>query len=432
VVFGQVASTLTRDAIFPRFFASRGLPGPDLKVLQVHNRYRSSSPSGENRVVDNEALALRSEGHIVEQFERHTEEIDHWPAVKKALLPARVVWSRDSYTTLVRALRQNRPDVVHVHNTFPLLSSSVLHACSRERVPVVTTLHNYRLICPAGALFRDGAPCHECVGRLPLPAVRHGCYRGSTLATVPMAISTVVHRHTWGGLVSAYVCVSESERERLAPLGLPRDRVFVKPNLIFASALGPVADKREVVVYLGRLTAIKGVGTLMNAWDIFRASSPDGGLRMAIAGSGPMEDEVVAWAARRPEVDFLGMLTPAECDLLLSGARAAVVPSESEETFGLVAIEAMRAGVPVIAAAHGALPELVGDGEEGTLYPPGDVAALAKVFHEVETVPERYAGYGDNARKAYQTRFDPDANIKRLVSIYEFAVENPVWASGPR
>jgi glycosyltransferase involved in cell wall biosynthesis len=395
----------------------------------VHNRYRSSTPSGENRVVDNEATALRHRGHTVNRFERYTEEIEQWSAVKKALLPGRILWNPEAYTSLVRILRNSRPDVVHVHNTFPLLSSSVLHACFRERVPVVATLHNYRLMCPSGELFRKDAPCTECVGTLPIPSLRHGCYRGSRVATVPLAVSTVVNRKAWRELVSAYVCVSRSEAEKLEPFGLPRHRVFVKTNLILEDEVGPSSAQRDVVVYMGRLTAIKGVQTLMNAWDLHRAASPGSNLRLAIAGSGPLEADLTAWAGSRPEVDFLGLLNPAQCALLLSRARAAVVPSESEETFGLVALEAMRAGVGVIAAGHGALPELVTDGEVGTLFPPGDVAALARILDEVGSAPEHYAWYGNNARMAYKTKFDPDANIDQLESIYRFAVEHPAWDS---
>lgn len=398
-----------------------------LKVLQLHNRYKPSSPSGENQVVDNEAAALRRGGHFVEQFERFTEEIEHWGPVKKALLPGRILWSGEAYKDLLAELRRSRPDVVHVHNTFPLLSTSVLYACARARVPLVASVHNYRLICPAGEVFRDGAPCSDCLGRLPWPALRHRCYRGSALATVPMAISTIVNRRTWPDLVSAYICVSESQRDKLRPLGLPEKRVFVKANLILAGSAQPFSSRADMVVYLGRLTAIKGVQVLMSAWDLYRASSAGPRLQLVIGGSGPLEDEVVEWARGRPEVDFLGLLQPEECSRLVGRARAVVVPSQSEETFGLVAVEAMSAGTPVIAAAHGALPELVVDGGSGALFPPADTAALAKVLLDLESEPDRYARYGDQARKQYEARFDPEANLRQLLSIYRFAIEHPAW-----
>lgn len=398
-----------------------------LKILQVHNRYRSSSPSGENRVVDNEAAALSQRGHTLQHFERFSEEIDTWTAPKKALLPGRVVWSASSYNSLVHYLRQNRPDLVHIHNLFPLLSPSVLHACSRERVPLVATLHNYRPMCPTGELFRQGAICHECAGRTPVAAVRHRCYRSSSLATLPLALSSALNQRTWQAKVSAFICISESQRRILSPLGLPAHRTFVKPNLVPSAPSAPRSQKQNIVVFTGRLAEAKGVHTLIKAWDLYSAASSGDTLRLVIAGAGPLSDDVSAWAKGRPDIDFLGMLRPDDCGALLQTARATVVPSDWEETFGLVVIEAMAAGVAVIASAHGSFPELLIDGEEGTLFPPGDAAALAKAFHDLETAPDRYERYGYNARTAYETRFDPHTNLDRLLAIYEFAIEHPVW-----
>ncbi len=402
-----------------------------MKILQVHNRYRSSSPSGENRVVDNEASALRRHGHVVDQFERFSEEIEGWSAPKRALLPGRVVWSTEAYRALTRHLRQQRPDVVHVHNTFPLLSPSVFEACFRERVPVVVTLHNYRPMCPTGELFRDGAVCHDCAGRLPVPAVRHGCYRGSSLATLPLAASTVVNRRRWREKISAYVCISESQRQILRPLGLPEERVFVKTNLIPALVGSPGHERRGIIVFTGRIAKAKGVDVLMEAWDRYSGAPTGGPLRLVIAGAGPLDDVLSQWARDRADVEYVGILSPTDCTALLETARATVVPSVWEETFGLVVVEAMRAGVAVIASDHGSFPELLVDGTEGRLFPPGDAAALANVFHDVASEPDRYVRFGANGRKAYETRFDPDANVMQLMSIYEFATEHPAWKRRP-
>ena len=403
-----------------------------MRILQIHNRYRSSAPSGENRVVDNEAAALREQGHTVMRFERFSDDISGWKAPKKALLPAKIVWSGESYKSLGRAIRDDRPDVVHVHNTFPLLSPSVLQACWNERVPVVATLHNYRLMCPTGDLFREGAVCHDCVGRTPVPGVLHGCYQGSRLATVPLAVSAVANRRGWRGRVSAYVCISQSQRDILLPLGLPVDRTFVKHNLVPAKPPAAQAETAKTVVFTGRITEAKGISVLMEAWDVYSRSSVDSSLRLVIAGGGPLEEEVAAWAQVRENVDFLGILSPADCQALLSTASAAVVPSVWEETFGLVVVEAMAAGVPVIAAAHGSFPELMVEGEEGTLFPPGDVAALANVFRDVDEQPELYARYGLSARKAYEARFEPEGNVNQLLSIYEFAIRNPAYDGPPQ
>jgi glycosyltransferase involved in cell wall biosynthesis len=168
----------------------------------------------------------------------------------------------------------------------------------------------------------------------------------------------------------------------------------------------------------------------MKAWDIYSASAQGERLRLVIAGAGPLDGDVAAWAQGRSDVEFLGILSNKECEVLLQSARAAVIPSVWEEPFGLVALEAMGAGVPVIASANGAFPELIVDQEEGSLFPPGDAAALARAFHDVETAPVRYERYGRNARKAYDTRFSPDGNVSKLVSIYEFAMQHPVWEPG--
>src|ERR1700735_3403435 len=148
-----------------------------MKILLVHNRYRSGTPSGENRVAEQESSALAAQGHEVSRFDRSSDEIEHWSLAKKATLPARIVWNSETFRDMRGALRAQRPDVVHVHNTFPLLSAAVLYACRDAGVPVVATLHNYRLACAGGDFFRDGAVCHDCAVGAPAPALRHGCYR---------------------------------------------------------------------------------------------------------------------------------------------------------------------------------------------------------------------------------------------------------------
>src|SRR6185437_9782112 len=168
-----------------------------MRILLVHNRYRSSAPSGENRVVDQEGEALAAQGHEVIRFGRSSDEIGQWSVAKKASLPVRTIWSHETYRDLKAVLREHRPDVVHVHNTFPLLSASVLYACRDAGVPVVATIHNYKLACANGTFFRDGAVCHDCAHGLSVQAVQHGCYRGSRTATAPVVLATSLHRRAW-------------------------------------------------------------------------------------------------------------------------------------------------------------------------------------------------------------------------------------------
>ena len=397
-----------------------------MRVLVAHNRYRSTSPGGEDRVVDQERAALVARGHTVEQFERFNDDIEEWSVARRAAVPAQVVWSRSARRSLSHVIREFRPDVVHVHNTFPLLSPSVLYACRAAAVPAVVTLHNYRLTCATGDLFRDGSLCHECVGRrFPTAALRHGCYQGSTIKTVPIAIASATHLRAWRTLPAAYLFISNRQREILDSLQLPRDRIFVKPNLVPAGVVPSTrVERSHIVVYAGRLAAAKGVPLLMDAWDRYEATG-GGNLRLVIAGAGPLADAVAKWAAGKSSVEVRGMLSRDDCAALVARARAAIVPSAWEEAFGLVAVEAMACGVAPVAPAHGSFPELLEDGRDGVLFEPGNASALASVLHDIDTNPQRYDAYGKAARERYEKHFDPDANVDQLLDTYRFAIANP-------
>jgi glycosyltransferase involved in cell wall biosynthesis len=424
-----------------------------MRIVQVHSRYRSAAPSGENRVADTEAAALAALGHEVFRFQFRSDDIEGWSRTRRATLPAKVIWSREAYQGLTAELRLRQPDVVHVHNTFPLLSASVLYACRDFGVPVVATIHNYKLSCASGDFFRAGAVCHDCAGRLPLPAVVHGCYRGSRAATVPVAMATAVHRQAWRSMVSAYVFLTEAQRDLLAALRLDPGRTFVRSNLIPAGPVRPTPalsdtglsdtgpERSPMVVYAGRLDEAKGARLLMAAWDAYldmateqppekgSAGRPAGEqLRLVIAGAGPLERELASWASGRAGVELVGQLDPAECAELVAGARAVLVPSAWEECFGLVTVEAMAAGTPPVAAGHGSLPELIADGVDGVIFAPGDPAALGRVLADVERRPEYYEALGRQARESYEKRFDSQRNLDQLVDIYQFAISHRVRA----
>lgn len=395
-----------------------------MKVLLVHNQYRSATPSGENRVVEREAEALARAGHEVLRFGRNSDEIAQWSVAKKASLPARVVWSRETHRDLTTRLRESRPDVVHVHNTFPLLSASVLYACRDAAVPVVATIHNYRLVCASGDFFRDGTVCHDCMHRLPIAGVVHGCYRGSRSASAPLVVASAVHRKAWRSLVSAYVFISAAQRDLHVGLRLPADRVFVRHNMIPRRDVQP-SPREPMVMYAGRLDEVKGLRLLMAAWDRYRGTSREPGLRLLVAGAGPLEHEIAAWASTRPSVEMVGHVTAARCSELISRSRAVLVPSVWEETFGLVVVEAMATGTPPIAAEHGALVELITPEVDGALFRPGDPAALARAIADIEGQPGKYEVYGKQARETYDQRFNPAHSLKYLLEIYSFAIAHP-------
>jgi glycosyltransferase involved in cell wall biosynthesis len=389
-----------------------------LRILVVHNRYRSEQPSGEDNVVDQEVDLLREAGHQVDRFERRSDEISEMSLPRKAMVPLGVPWNPAARTALATRLRQVRPDVVHVHNTFPLLSASVVDACRSAGVPVVTTLHNYTQVCPSGTLYRDGSVCTECVGRLPIPAVRHGCYRGSSVATVPLALSFMANKKRWWSSVSRFLCISDAQRRTLIANGMPADLLAVKYNFV------PDTDFRrtgagEHLLYLGRLTEEKGVRLLMAAWD--RVAAKGGlGVPLVIAGAGPLADEVTRWATGRHDVRFVGRLDKPESRAIVARSVAVVVPSQWLETFGLVVVEAMAAGVPSVVAGHSSLAELVTDGVTGLTYTPGDDESLAAALGRVVRAP---SSLGLAARERYDSEFTKAVGLSNLLTHYRAVIE---------
>ena len=402
-----------------------------MRILIVHNRYRPTAPSGENRVVDQECAELVARGHDVALFERHSRDVASWSLLRRAMLPARILWSEDSRRSIAAELARFGPDVVHVHNTFPLITPAILYACRDAAAPVVATVHNYKLGCANGELFRDGSVCHDCLGGSVLPAVTHACYRNSRAATAPVAAALALHANAWRSLVSAYIFISAAQRDALAPVRLPAERSFVKHNFVPP----PVGTPRDAptehsVVFVGRLDAAKGAAFLMRAWDEFRVRRPGSTLRLVVVGSGPLEVHVRRWASRHPTVTATGRVSSEDVTRILGRARAAVLPSQWEETFGLVAVEAMAAGTAPVASAHGAFPELISDGRDGALFKPSDPTALVDVLADVDDNAERWEEYGRRAREAYLSRFTAEANIERLLDIYRFAVDHRVGQHG--
>jgi len=397
-----------------------------LRVLVVHNTYRSEQPSGEDRVVHQEVELLATAGHDVDMYLRHSDDIAAMSLAAKAMVPLRVPWNRQARADLAAHLRARRPDVVHIHCTFPLLSPSVVAACADVGVPAVATLHNYTQVCAPGTLYRDGRICTDCVGGSPLQAVRHGCYRASRPATLPLVVAQTANRDLWWSGIARFLCVSRSQRHILVQAGMPADRMTVHHNLVVDQDVHR-ATRPNHVLYLGRLTEEKGLRLLMAAWDqhVARAAAR---LPLVVAGSGPLQHEVAHWAEARPEVQFLGLQTRDQCKELLAGAAAVVAPSVWLEAFGLVVVEAMAAGVPVVAAAHGAFVELVDHGVTGLLFRPGDVESLVDGLAQVQSGPARNRSMGEAARARYERDFAPEVGVRRLVTEYRAAIDGSLCA----
>lgn len=392
-----------------------------MKVLVVHNRYRSAHPSGENAVVDDESRLLGEHGAVVERLEVESDEIEGWGAVRRAALPARVVWSGRGHRLVRAAIERFDPDVVHVHNTFPLLSPSALWAARRSRAAVVQTLHNFRALCPAATFLRDGKVCEDCLGRLPLPALRHGCYRGSRAATAPLVALAGVHRAlgTWERCVDRFVVPSEFARGAYVRAGWAGERLEVKYNTVVDPGLRR-SGAGDGFVCVARLSAEKGVDVLLRAW---AEAFPEGGERLTIVGSGEDEAALRAQAEGLVGVEFAGRLDHPAVLAAMSRARAVIVPSRCFEVFPRTVAEAYSLGVPVVASRLGSLREIVHEGETGQLFNHESHSELAAALRELATSAERALALGHGARAAYEERLHPARVTAQLLACYGRAVE---------
>jgi glycosyltransferase involved in cell wall biosynthesis len=388
-----------------------------MKILLVHNYYRSSAPSGEDAVARNERKLLEDHGVEVVVYEKFNDDLDDSTLWKKLRLAAHTVWSPRTYREVRSLLERVKPDLVHVHSIHPQVSPSVYSACRAAGVPVVHTLHNYRFVCPGALLQRDGRPCEDCLGRWPWRALRHRCCRGSLGATAAVAAMISFMRISGAfGKVNRFVAVAQFARRQLVAGGLPPGRLEVKPNFL-PEAPAQVSESREnYAVFLGRLTEEKGVRTLIHAW----RDVP--GLSLKIIGSGALHRDMAALAAGLGvPADFLGVLDRAAVLAVLGKARFLVVPSEWYETFGMVAIEAYACGTPVLASRLGALEEIVLEGETGLCFEAGNAADLAAQANLLAADPERARQMGHRARQVFLERFASEGNFQQLMEIYRRA-----------
>ncbi len=386
-------------------------------VILLHCRYRERG--GEDEVFAAELDLLRSHG---------------WAPLPVVLEPADVatlrgrlrtglqaVWSREWAARIGRLCRQTRAKIVHVHNYFPTLSPAVFRACAEAGVPVVHTLHNYRICCPNALLLREGRPCHACVGkRFAWPGVVHGCYHGSRAETAAVAAISGVHRAmgTWTGKVDGYIALSEFSRRTFIEAGLPEEKIFVKPNF-HAPDLGPGDENGGFVLFAGRLADYKGVMTMLEAWE-----GVDRRIRLLVAGDGPLAGAVGKAVRDRPNIEWLGRRSKGEVLTLMKRATALIHPSLSYENFPLAIVEAFATGLPVIASRRGAAAELVEHGRTGRLCAAGQSESLAAEVNWIHSHPRARAAMRSAARAEYLEKYTAEKNYQRLMEIYGRVMEN--------
>ncbi|MEU1752031.1 glycosyltransferase family 4 protein [Micromonospora matsumotoense] len=417
-----------------------------MRIVVAHNRYREAQPSGENTMVDSEIGQLTAAGVEVLPFIRSSDEIPSMPKSAKALLPISPIYAPRAQQDLSRLLTEHRPDVLHLHNPYPLLSPWVVRTAHKHGVPVVQTVHNYRQVCSSGIYFRDGVICQDCKGRaLAVPSIVHRCYRDSRAQSALMAATLAVHRGTWRS-VDRFIALTSAIADHLTDYGIPAERIVVKPNAVpDPGAPTPLGDG---FLFLARLTPEKGVDLLLDAW----RRHPVGSLgALRVAGDGELRPLVEAAAAERADVVYLGQLDRAGVRAAVEASAVVIAASMWHDVLPTVIIEALASGRPVLGTALGGIPYLVGadaphepagtgpaavasavaghapppagppaipagllGGTAGWVVPP-DPGALAAAL------PVARAGaalLSAPARLRYEQTFHPDVVLKRHLAIY--------------
>lgn len=399
-----------------------------MKIVVIHNRYQHRG--GEDVACEAETRLLQTAGHAVIEYVRSNTELNAGSFLHHLSAAAGTVWSRRSYRELRKLLFREKPDIAHFHNTFPLISPAAYYACADAGVPVVQTLHNYRLLCPNAYFLRNGRVCQQCLGRtVPWPGVLHACYRQSRAATAVVATMLVAHHifQTWQNQVAAYIALTEFARQQFIAGGLPAEKVFVKPNFVEHDP-GPKQIFGDYALYVGRLSDEKGTRPLLAAWAQLRQE-----IRLKIAGDGPVREELALALGRVGSVrvvQWLGAVPQSKILALMRGARFLVVPSICFENFPLAIAEAFASALPVIASRLGAMAEIVADGETGLHFAPGDPSDLAAKAEWAWTHPREMAAMGLRARAVFEEKYSPGSALANLESIYGWALR-PYSLSSP-
>lgn len=386
-----------------------------MRILIVHNYYQQLG--GEDIVFETESALLTSKGHDVFQFTQHNDDIQ---SGNKLALLKDTFWNQRVKNELKAYIREVKPDVVHFHNTFPMISPAAYYAVKEEGLPIVQTLHNYRLICPNGLFFRDGHICESCLNKtLSLPGIFHSCYRDNKAATAVTAGMTAFHTYlgTWANAVDVFVANSQFAQDKLIEGGLPAEKFSFKPNFLHpAPETGD--GEGQFGLYVGRLAPEKGLNTLLEAWE--KLEQP---FTLKIIGDGPLAPLVEEFAKRDIGVEWLGKLPLEEVYPIMGKASFLAFTSEWYETFGRVAIEAFASGTPVIASKIGAIEELVTPFYNGLQFEAGNADDLHTQIQWTLDHPEEMAHMRENARLDFEEKYTAQQNYFQMMDIYQGAID---------
>lgn len=384
-----------------------------MRILIAHNFYQQ--PGGEDQVFKAETNLLERRGHQVFHFTKHNDDVAD---VGKLALAKKTIWNQQTYQELRASISDLKPDVVHFHNTLPLISPAAYHAVKDAGLPVIQTLHNYRLMCPKATLYRNNSVCEDCIGlNFKWPSIKHSCYRDNRAASAVISSMLSLHqlRGTYTNKVDAYIALTEFSKNKFIEAGLPADKLFVKPNFLDFDP-GHSYQHGTYALFVGRLTEEKGVRTLLESWRLVSD------VPLKIVGGGPLSDEVAHAAQENPLIEYVGFQSRDEVMALMKNAMMLVFPSLWYEGLPVTIIEAFAVGLPIVASRLGNMSTLITEHETGLLFEANNPQDLSQ---QVATLKENMSlrqTISDASRKVFELEYSDESNYRQLIRIYEMFV----------
>ena len=379
-------------------------------ILIVHNYYRI--PGGEDTVVKNEKDMLEENGHKVVLYTRNNDEIKNLGKIK---LLFESFFSFKTYNEVKRIVKENNIDVVHVHNTLPLVSPSIYYAAKKCKVKVIQTVHNFRLMCPSGTFTRKNSICEDCVQQNLFAAIRHKCYRNSKIQTSIVALTLLLHRilGTYK-IIDKYIVLTEFNKNKLKVI-LDEKKIVIKPNFVKRSMNLELNNEKKHFLFLGRIEELKGIRLLVKTCEKMK------NIEIVIAGTGPLEEEIKQYIKKNKikNINLVGYKSKEEVFNLLKTAKALIVPSQCYEGFPMTIVESLSLGVPVITGNIGNLSTIIKHNYNGLIFNYNNEKSLMIAIDKLnkDVVLRKKLSLGAN--ETYNQKYNEIENYRILEQIYD-------------
>lgn len=390
-----------------------------MKILLIHNYYQNSG--GEDAVVANEKLLLLENGHDVKLYSDDNHRIkSSWDKLRTAIA---LTGSKQSHKKLTRVVKDFKPDIIHAHNLFPLVTASAYDVAIENSVPIVQTLHNYRIVCASSLLLKDGKPCELCISQSPYNAVRHRCYRGSVMGSFAVAhmVDKLKRLDVWGQKVDQFIALTEFAKSKLVEANIPENKITIKPNFTIRQQDRDNEKSRVGVLYVGRLSAEKGIETLIDAWlKVGSETLP----KLKIIGDGPLLNSIKEKCRDNKNIEILGQQAELVVNQEMAKAMCLVFPSVCYEGFPMAIVEALANGLPVVCTNLGSMASIIEDGKTGLRFEPNNPDDLIQKLNHLIEDQNRWRIMSQNCEDAYLNKYTPEKNYLELMSIYTNSISN--------